>query len=323
MRATGFGGCGFSFDSCRGMAVIVVMTCKPLVFGLEIGGTKTVAAIGTVDGCLREEVRFATDSPESTLSKAVEWWQARGVDAHGAILGVGCFGPIRVSRQASDFGVMLSTPKLAWRGFPVVDFLRESMGGLEVRLDTDVNVAALAEASAIGAAAGHSDMAYLTVGTGIGAGILSGGRLVHGALHPEFGHLRIPRHPDDRFEGCCPYHGDCLEGLASGPAIQQRWGREAGDLAADHPAWEMEAWYLAHGILALCAVTSPGIVVLGGGVSQVHGLHSRVANWLRRLSNQYYEVAEKDGFVVAPKLGQQSGIIGALMLAGMDESKGC
>ena len=186
-----------------------------------------------------------------------------------------------------------------------------------VKLDTDVNVAALAEAT-IGAAAGHSDMAYITVGTGLGAGILSGGRLVHGAVHPELGHLRIPRHPEDHFEGCCPFHGDCLEGLSAGPAIHQRWGKEGRDLDANHPAWEMEAWYLAHGILALCAVTCPDIVVLGGGVPQVHGLHERVTSWLRRLSNKYYEAAEKDGFVVAPKLGQQAGIIGALMLTGTE-----
>lgn len=158
-------------------------------------------------------------------------------------------------------------------------------------------------------------MAYMTVGTGIGGGILCGGRLVHGAVHPELGHLRVPRHPEDGFAGCCPYHGDCLEGMASGPAIHARWSHEGKDLAADHPAWEIEAWYLAHGILVLCAVTSPEVVVLGGGVPQAEGLHEHVALRLRQLSHGYYEAAEKPGFVVAPKLGQQAGIAGALMLA--------
>lgn len=292
-----------------------------LVPALEIGGTKTVAAIGTVEGMVHEEIRFPTTTPKETLEHALRWWREKRVIRDEGVIGVGSFGPIRVRREAADYGVMLATPKVAWQGFPVAEFLRESMQGMEVRLDTDVNAAALAEAT-IGAAAGQPDMAYITVGTGVGAGILTGGRLVHGAVHPELGHLRVPRHPGDGFEGCCPYHGDCLEGLAAGPAIHKRWGSEGKDLDAAHPAWEMEAWYLAHGILALCAVTCPGIVVLGGGVPQAEGLHARVASCLRRLSKGYYEAAEKDGFIVPPKLGQQAGIAGALMLAGLDGQVG-
>jgi fructokinase len=287
---------------------------KLLVPALELGGTKTVAALGTADGVVKEEVRFPTTSPEETLGQALRWWKERGALRAGGVIGVGSFGPIRVRRQAGDYGVMLTTPKPGWSGFPVAGFLGDSMPGMEVRVETDVNAAALAEAR-LGAAAGHADMAYITVGTGIGAGVLTGGRLVHGAVHPELGHLRVPRHPEDDFTGCCPYHGDCLEGLACGPAIHKRWGREGRDLPGDHPAWDMEAWYLAHGILALCAVTCPGIVVLGGGVPQAEGLHDRVATCLRGLSNGYYEAAEKEGFVVPPKLGQQAGIAGALMLA--------
>lgn len=287
-----------------------------LVPALELGGTKTVAALGTVDGAVRDEVRFPTTSPEETLGQAVRWWnERRGIRA-GGVIGVGSFGPIRVRREVEDYGVMLATPKPGWSGFPVAGFLRDALPGMEVRVETDVNAAALAEAR-IGAAVGCSDMAYITVGTGVGAGILTGGRLVHGAVHPELGHLRVPRHPDDGFSGCCPYHGDCLEGMASGPAICGRWGREGKDLPGDHPAWEMEAWYLAHGILALCAVTCPEVVVLGGGVPQADGLHERVTECLLGLSNRYYEAAEKPGFVVRPKLGQQAGIVGALMLAGM------
>jgi fructokinase len=287
-----------------------------MVPALELGGTKTVAAVGTVEGVVHEEIRFPTTTPKETLTHAVTWWKQREVALGGGVLGVGSFGPIRVRREAPDYGVMLATPKTGWMGFPVVDFLSESLLGMEVRVETDVNAAALAEAK-IGAAAGHADMAYITVGTGLGAGILTDGRLVHGAVHPELGHVRVPRHPGDDFPGCCPYHGDCLEGLASGPAIHQRWGSEAKDLAVDHPAWDMEAWYLAHGILTLCAVTCPDIVVLGGGVPQADGLHDRVTHWLLKLSNGYYEAAEKQGFVVKPKLGQQAGIVGALMLAKM------
>jgi fructokinase len=279
---------------------------EAMVCALELGGTKTVAAVGTANGVVRDEVRFPTTSPGETLGRAVAWWQERGVARTDGVIGVGSFGPIRVRRDAEDYGVMLATPKPGWQGFPVAGFLQEAMQGMEVRVETDVN-----------AAAGCADMAYITVGTGIGAGILTGGRLVHGAVHPEFGHLRVPRHPDDGFAGCCPYHGDCLEGLACGPAIHARWGREGKDLPGDHPVWEMEAWYLAHGILALCAVTCPEVVVLGGGVPQAEGLHERVTQCLLRLSHGYYEAAEKPGFVVKPKLGQQAGIAGALMLAGV------
>lgn len=281
---------------------------------LELGGTKTVAAVGTSGGVVSEETRFPTTTPEETLGRALEWWLARGVVAAGGRLGVAAFGPIRVKRDAHDFGVMLSTPKPGWEGFPVAGFLSERMPGIEVVLDTDVDAAALAEAR-LGAAAGCRDMAYITVGTGVGAGILTGGVLVHGAVHPELGHLRVPRHADDEFAGCCPYHGDCLEGMAAGPAIRRRWGREGRDLPGAHPAWDIEAWYLAHGIIALCAVTCPEIVVLGGGVPQAEGLHAKVADWVKTLSNGYFPQAGNAGFVVPPKLGQQAGIVGALLLA--------
>ena len=284
------------------------------IAALELGGTKTVAAIGRADGSVIEEIRFPTTSPEETLGTAVTWWRER-CGSHGpAAIGVASFGPIRVAPAAPDFGVMLATPKPGWKGFPVAAFLKSAFPGAVFALDTDVNAAALSE-SQIGAARGHSDVAYITVGTGFGAGVLSGGRLVHGAVHPEVGHLRVPRHPDDTFAGVCPFHGDCLEGMCSGPAIQRRWGIEARDLAPDHPAWEMEAWYLAHGIIALAAVVCPSVVVLGGGVPQAEGLHARVAAKVRELSNGYFEGSEKSGYVVPPALGQQAGIIGALLLA--------
>ncbi|MFM7180974.1 MAG: ROK family protein [Verrucomicrobiales bacterium] len=280
---------------------------------LELGGTKTVAAIGRADGSVIEEIRFPTTGPERTLATATAWWKERfGSDEPDAI-GVGSFGPIRVAHPASDFGVMLATPKPGWQGFAVAAFLKSAFPNAAFAMDTDVNAAALAE-SKLGAARGHADVAYITVGTGLGAGVLSGGRLVHGAVHPEVGHLRVPRHPDDTFEGVCPFHGDCLEGMCSGPAIHRRWGIEAKDLPPEHPAWEMEAWYLAHGIIALAAVVCPSIVVLGGGVPQAEGLHERVAARVAELSNGYFEGVDKPGYIVPPALGQQAGIVGALLL---------
>jgi fructokinase len=289
------------------------MHSKHYIPALEMGGTKTVVAMGTVDGGVCEEERFPTTTPEETLGRAVAWWRERGVADAGKRIGVAAFGPIRVRRDAEDYGVMLATPKPGWQGFPVAGFLSDGMAGMEVVLDTDVNAAALAEAR-LGAAAGCADMAYITVGTGIGAGILTGGKLVHGVVHPEFGHLRVPRHLEDPFAGCCPFHGDCLEGMAAGPAIHRRWGLEGRELPPDHPAWDVQAWYLAHGILALIAVTCPEVVVLGGGVAQAEGLHGKVAECIKKLSNGYFPQAENPGFVLPPKLGQQAGIVGALML---------
>ena len=279
---------------------------------LELGGTKTVVAIGTAEGRVAEEMRFPTGPPQETLGTAADWLAGRGPlqACH-----MGSFGPLRVDPQAADFGTMLATPKPGWAGYSLTRHLTSRFPGIPLRLDTDVNAAALAECR-LGAAQGHPDMAYITIGTGIGAGVLSGGRLIHGHLHPEFGHLRVPRFPGETdFTGVCPFHGDCLEGLASGPAMAARWGKPAHELAADHPAWEQEAWHLAQGILSLVAILSCTRVVLGGGVSQAPGLHERVNRTLARLSNGYYPQTEgPEPFVVPPALGQEAGIRGALLL---------
>ncbi|MEY5013094.1 MAG: hypothetical protein RLY69_809, partial [Verrucomicrobiota bacterium] len=173
--------------------------------------------------------------------------------------------------------------------------------------------AALAE-SRMGAARGLDDVVYITIGTGIGAGILSGGRLLHGALHPEVGHFKVPSFPGDDFAGVCSFHGNCLEGLASGPAIAARWGAEAAALPADHKAWDVQAWYLAHGVLALAAIVAPSRVVIGGGVSQAKGFHAKVEARFRQLSARYFSYAEGENYIVPPALGQQAGILGALLL---------
>lgn len=211
---------------------------------------------------------------------------------------------------------MLPTPKAHWSGFSITGHLREAFPGLEITLETDVNAACLAEAR-IGAAAGLDNVAYITIGTGIGAGVLCDGRLLHGALHPEFGHVLPPRKPGDDFEGTCPFHGTCLEGMASGPSIEKRWGRTGGELPTDHPAWDTEAWYLAHGIQSLLAIAPPEKVIIGGGVSQVEGLHEKTEKLLLELAAGYFPALKNSPYVVPPKLGQEAGIIGALMLTGL------
>lgn len=282
-----------------------------MIAGIELGGTKAVVAIGTREGQVVEECRFPTTTPEETLGQAVRWLRERGEP--GAI-GIAAFGPIGIVPGRENYGRILETTKAGWSGFSLTRAVAAAFPGAAIQLDTDVNAAALAEAR-IGAAAGLEDMAYITIGTGIGGGILSGGRLVHGALHSEFGHLKVPRMPGDEFRGVCPFHTDCLEGLASGPSIRGRWGSAGNELPADHPAWDTESWYLAHGILALLAIVSPARVVVGGGVSQAPGLHRKIHGRLIEIAGGYFPPALVENYIVPPVLGQQAGICGALLLA--------
>lgn len=287
-----------------------------MIAGIELGGTKTVVAIGHRDGGLIEEFRYPTTHPQETLAVAIEWIRQRGIPE---ALGVAAFGPVMLADHGEDYGRILATPKPGWAGFSLSAKLRTAFPGARLVIETDVNAAALAESHS-GAARGLRDVAYITIGTGIGAGILSGGRLVQGALHPEFGHFKVPIFPGDPFSGVCSFHGDCLEGLASGPAIAARWGREAAELPATHEAWEMQAWYLAHGVLALTAIVAPSRVVIGGGVSQAEGFHAKVEAHIRKLSAGYFSAAEGAGYVVPPALGQQAGILGALLLVASDSN---
>ena len=289
---------------------------EALLAGIELGGTKTVVAIGSADGGIIEETRFPTTLPDETLGFAIDWLRGRG---QPEAIGIAAFGPVGIDPNRENHGIILATPKSGWAGFSLVNALATAFPDARLTLDTDVNAAALAEAQ-IGAAAGLDDVAYITIGTGIGGGILSGGRLIHGALHPEFGHLKVPRKPGDDFPGVCPFHGDCLEGLASGPAIAARWGKPAHKLPAGHPAWETQAWYLAHGILSLLAIVSPSRVIVGGGVSQADGLHRQINSRLVEIAAGYFPTVLAPGYVVPPALGQDAGIRGALLLAASSRS---
>jgi len=280
--------------------------------GIELGGTKTVVAIGTNQGEVIEEHRYPTTTPDATIATAAEWLQERGTPES---IGVAAFGPVAINPSHPRYGNMLDTPKAGWSGGAILTPLARAFPEAKLTLDTDVNAAVLAEAH-FGAASGMEDVIYITIGTGIGAGILSGGRLVHGVMHPECGHFKVPRAPgDDDFPGVCPFHGDCLEGLASGPSIAKRWGKSAAELRADHPAWDTQAWYLAHAVAALTAVMSPQRVIIGGGVSQAEGLHGKISAILRKVTNGYFSQIDGDpGFLAPPALGQQAGICGALLL---------
>jgi fructokinase len=279
--------------------------------GIELGGTKTVVATGKSDGTVTEEWRFPTTTPEETFGRAAAWLKERGQPVG---IGIAAFGPVGVVKGRETYGKILATPKAGWAGIPIVNYFQAAFTAAAITIETDVNAAALAEAR-LGAARGFDDVAYITIGTGIGAGILSGGHLIHGALHPEFGHLKVPRHPDDHFEGICPFHKDCLEGMASGPAMAARWGQAASEMPASHPAWEMEAWYLAHGVLSLLAVVSPSRVIIGGGVSQAEGFHARVNEILVNTAAGYFPPLHDVAYVLPPALEQMAGISGALLLS--------
>lgn len=281
-----------------------------MIAGIELGGTKTVVATGTADGIVHEEWRFPTTGPEETLDHLINWLRDRGAPT---AIGVGAFGPIGVIPGRENHGRLLATPKPGWAGFSIIEALANAFPQARVIIETDVNAATLAEAR-LGAAKGLDDVAYITIGTGIGAGILSGGRLIHGALHPEFGHIKVPRQPGDEFAGVCPFHGDCLEGLASGPSIAARWGTPAAGLPADHPAWDTEAWYLAHGALSLLGIVAPARIIIGGGVSQAADFHSKTEALLHEVAAGYFTPLSQTPYLVAPALGQQAGIIGALLL---------
>jgi len=284
-----------------------------MIAAMELGGTKTVVAIGESDGTLIEEMRFPTTEPAETLRTVIAWFSERGVPEK---LGIAAFGPVGINLKADNWGEMLATPKPGWSGFSITAPLLKAFPDVEITLETDVNAACLAEAR-VGAAQGLENVVYITIGTGIGAGILCDGRLLHGTLHPEFGHVLLPWKPGDDFPGTCPFHGDCLEGMASGPAIKKRWGTPGGELPADHPAWDTEAWYLAHGIQALLAIAPPERVVIGGGVSQAEGLHEKTEKLLVKLAGGYFPSVKNTPYVVPPKFDQQAGIKGALMLTGL------
>jgi fructokinase len=274
--------------------------------GIEAGGTKFVCATGRA-GRLVAEARIATTSPSETLGAALAFFQAHGPVA---ALGVASFGPIDLDRRSPSYGFITTTPKPGWAHTDIVEPLTRALA-IPVAFDTDVNAAALAE-QRWGAARAAASVVYVTVGTGIGGGAVVNGRPVHGLVHPEMGHARIPHdRRADPFGGACPQHGDCWEGLAAAPALTARWGRSPASLPDEHPAWPLEAHYLALGLTNIILTLSPDRIVLGGGVMARAGLLERVRAHVDALIAGYVRVAG----IVAPGLGDRSGVLGALALA--------
>jgi len=292
-----------------------------LVGGIEAGGTKFICGVAQDPPKILSQAEIPTTSPEETLARVIAFFQ-RAQLGHGKLsaLGIASFGPLDLVPGSPTYGFITHTPKTGWSMTDLVGI----MGGffdLPVGFDTDVNGAALAE-HLWGAAKELDTFVYLTVGTGIGGGGMAGGHLLHGLVHPEMGHLRIPHDwQKDPFTGICPYHRDCLEGLASGPALEKRWGVSGAELPADHPAWLLEAEYLSFGLVNIICALSPQRVILGGGVMQQNHLFPMIRKRVKALLNDYVQnraILERiDSFIVPPALGSQAGILGAIALAQM------
>jgi fructokinase len=286
--------------------------------GIEAGGTKFICAVGTGPDQLRSLAQFPTTTPEETIERVESFFREQQRKVPLAALGIGTFGPVDLNHQSETFGYITTTPKPGWKYTNLKGRLEEQLG-LPTTINTDVNAAALGEYR-WGAAQHLDTFIYLTIGTGIGGGGMLDGRLLHGLTHPEMGHIRIPHDWDiDPFPGTCPYHGDCLEGLAGGPSIEKRYGKRGEELPENHPAWDLLAGYIALALGNFICTLSPQRIILGGGVMQQEKLLQTIRRKAQELLNGYIsanEILEQiDSYIVRPKLGNKAGILGALALA--------
>ena len=285
----------------------------PCFGALEAGGTKMVCAIGNEDGKILERISLPTRTPENTMPEMLSFFQGKEL----AGIGIGCFGPVDLDRSSPTYGSILSTPKLSWRNFPIVQRFEQALG-IPVGFDTDVNAAALGEA-VWGCTRDVSTSIYITVGTGVGMGVIINGKPHHGMMHPEAGHIFMDRRPDDPLEqGVCPYHGNCLEGLASGPAIERRWGRKAQELSSCDAVWELESYYIAQAVCDYIMILSPERIIMGGGVMHQPQMLPLVRREVHRQLHGYLQgkgLDDLDNYIVPVSLGDNQGVMGAVKLA--------
>lgn len=279
---------------------------------LEAGGTKMVCAIGNEKGEILEQQSFPTKTPEETMPALIGFFKERQVCA----LGIGSFGPVDVVKTSTTYGCILQAPKIPWRNFNIVKAFEDALQ-VPVGLDTDVAGSCLGEVT-YGAAKGLDNVLYMTVGTGIGIGVYSQGRMLHGALHPEGGHMLVAKLPQDPGESVCPSHDSCLEGLASGPSIEKRWGKKAIELKDNDEVWELEAHYLSKALANFIMILAPERIILGGGVMHQEQLFPLIRRYVLEDIHGYYDIPamhDMDSYIVPASLHDDQGIMGAVRLA--------
>jgi fructokinase len=293
--------------------------------GVEAGGTKFVCALGTSPSDLRDKYRFETTDPPETLDKLIKYFKEQNKKGKLSAIGIGSFGPLDLDPASSTYGYITSTPKIKWQNTKIYGRIKEAFG-IPVGFDTDVNAAALGEHE-WGSARDVSDFVYITIGTGIGGGGMINGEFLHGLLHPEMGHIFIPHDKSsDPYEGKCPFHKNCFEGLASGEAIEDRWGKPGEKLGEDHPAWDLETSYISLAVINYICTLSPKRVILGGGVMKQKHMLPKIHERVKELLNDYIqvpEIADDIGkYIVLPELGDDAGVLGAIALAKREYEKG-
>ena len=282
---------------------------------LEAGGTKMVCAIGNEKGEIMEQVSIPTETPDVTVPKLLSFFKEKRIEA----LGIACFGPIDLDRNSETYGYITTTPKLTWQNFNMVGTFKKELG-VPVGFDTDVNGSVLGEYT-WGIAQGLHSCIYITIGTGVGVGVIVDGRLLHGMMHPEGGHILLHKLPQDTYEGFCPFHKNCMEGLAAGPAIEGRWGQKAFYLMDRAEVWELEAEYIAQALVNYTMLLSPQRIILGGGVMHQTQLLALVREKFKTLINGYIktkEIEDLENYIVLQSLDDKQGIMGALKLGMME-----
>ena len=284
------------------------------LFGaLEAGGTKMVCAIGDENGNILERESIPTGTPEDTMPAMIEFFRNKGISA----LGIGCFGPIDLDKNSPTYGYITSTPKLTWQNYPIVSEFEKALG-VPVGFDTDVNAAALGEAT-WGCTQDVENSIYITIGTGVGVGVIANGKPYHGMIHPEGGHILLGRHPNDPMVGsCCPFHDSCMEGLAAGPSLEKRWGVKGAELSERKEVWELEAYYIGQAITNYIMILSPQRIVVGGGVMHQPCLLPMVREEVARQVNGYIRgkgMNDLDSYIVGVSLNDNQGAMGAVKLA--------
>lgn len=298
----------------------MINNSNQLFGGIEGGGTKFVCAVGTGPNDIRAKTRLQTAAPQETMDQVVDFFKKQETKfaAKFSSIGFACFGPLDPNPASPTYGHILPTPKPGWSNANVVGTLHSSFN-IPIAFDTDVNGAALGEWQ-WGKGQGLNTFIYLTIGTGIGGGAFVEGKLLHGLLHPEMGHVPIPHDKSkDPFDGVCPFHGDCFEGLASGVAIEKRWGQPGNTLPPEHPAWDLEVEYIAHALASYAYTISPQRIIIGGGVGQLPHLLPRIQKKTSELINGYIKspaiLENIENYIVNPGLGKLSSVLGALALA--------